>query len=726
MAFGIFSKNRNTKENADSRKVASLFKKIRLNVNQPSGKTINRDFSSEPNFGQANQSYAPFGEVNGGSSVHNSAQNYEDSINLQNSAINPESQYSSAFSDPGFTNISKENLQPPLNPDLKSNPGQANTNGANQKESSYQTPPQDEEVVYAVGPSERELKRNDYYTYKANEAYLNEEGRDSGHLYIAPGEPLTPRKPKAEAKQDEVKTPVQTDLFSNNTMVQGDISVNLAKSAQSRVKTSSAKDNSSQKHEPDPASVQKYATTSHEPADNGNLFSSKTGHGEHQSAANPLYTSSYASSKLSSAQQPPYSSVNNSSSKTQYNQTAFPDNSQSVNSHYANSEQNKAINTSDVSNISSTTAHSGVFANVKDNNLNFSLESSHNSASAYAQQNGVQDSSKSGQNFANTDYSTNTTDSYNGTNSQDQNIKSQSPSPDSYANVQNKTAGAALYSASNGVGVQHKDSKSSLTENNSDSQISASVYVAVFFRQLVASFFNFTNLGALFPKQALSILGPSVPAFMPLPYFVVGFITSTLAILVKTFCSSDLLCAIVVTMFFFTMTGSAAFRGIGHLCTAVSLRKLDTYGKILITIFFISLFAASFEYFSTQMNIDIYFSLGIGVIFMLSSFTATTLNFGSSDDPVSSFGTLGLKGLISGTVTCLAVTFTVLDWQIALTMLGICLLCRVLIGQFMDIKGIKAGTDMVCGLQLITSVLLMLELIFTAGYFVFINPVIVG
>lgn len=34
MAFGIFSKNKNNQQNDDSGKVASLFKKIRLNGNQ--------------------------------------------------------------------------------------------------------------------------------------------------------------------------------------------------------------------------------------------------------------------------------------------------------------------------------------------------------------------------------------------------------------------------------------------------------------------------------------------------------------------------------------------------------------------------------------------------------------------------------------------------------------------------------------------------------------------
>lgn len=712
MAFGIFSKNRNTKENDDSGKVAYLFKRIRLNVNQPSGKTINRDFGSEPNFGQVNENYASFGAHDNRASTQTFAQTQ----NGQNPAFNPDEQYSSAFSDPGFTNIAPENLQSPLNTDNPSDFINSNIQSDTSKSASlhqplHQTPLQDDEPHYAIGPSERELKRNDYYTYKANEAYLNEEGRDSGHLYIAPGEPLTPRKPKAEIKVEETKTPVQTDLFSSNTMVQGDISANLAKSAQNSVNAASVKTNSEKNQTP----AQNYATSAKNWSADNSLFNNKNSNTQQQASVN----SGFTDNKLSSDTHNAYNTSNIRSANTAYNQAQFTDNAQSINSLSKQSDLNTAVNTS---NTAGAKANSGIFANVKDNKLNFSANASLNTASTSAVPSGLQ---KSSQSVLNSDNSVNnhSVNSYSDHSDQDPNILNQSKSQQRYASGLNETA--ATYSAPND-GSQQSYSKPPLTQNKAQREISASVYIAVFFRQLIASFFNFTNLGALFPKLSLSVLGPSVPAFMPLPYFVVGFITSTLGILMKTVCSSDLLCAIVVTMFFFTMTGSAAFKGIGHLCTAVSLRKLDTYGKILITIFFISLFAGSFEYFSTQMNIDIYFSLGIGVIFMLSSFTATTLNFGSSDDPVSSFGALGLKGLISGTVICLAVTFTVLDWQIALTMLGICLLCRVLVGQFMDIKGIKAGTDMVCGLQLITSVLLMLELIFTAGYFTFINSSITG
>ena len=606
MAFGIFSKNKNNQQNDDSGKVASLFKKIRLNVNQTSGKTINRDFNSEPSFGQVNQNFA---------SIDPAQQNANQNVNSQE-------QYASAFSDPGFTNIvPPQNIQPQQEPQSS-----LYDNHQVQGLSQPKTQAQKEETIYAVGPSERELKKHDYYTYKANEAYLNEEGRDSGHLYIAPGEPLRPRKPKHEVKKEEEKTPVQTDLFSNNTMVQGDLSAHMSSDAQENSQsTVSVKDNKTDVNN----SVQSNSPT--EP---------------HITVENNLSAHNLA--------EPAFENTNT--------QNTLADD---------NMNQQAPISNNQTQNIAGNTAQSSIFANVKNTNLNFGSQTAQSQDPVF-----------------------------------NQNVQTQ-------PNIQNQQQ----------VQNQSVPSENQTKVNN---EISAFVYVLVFIRQLVASFFNFTNLGALFPKQSLSILGPSAPAFMPLPYFVIGFVTCMLAMFMQTVCQSGSFCAAVAALFFFALTGSGAFRGIGHLCTAISLRKIDTYGKILITLFVISLFARSIQYYTKYMEIDFYFCLGFAVVFMLSSFTATTLNFGSSDDPVSSFGTLGLKGLIADAVICLAITFVVLDWQIALTMLGICLLSRVLIGQFMLVKGIKASTDMVCALQLITAILLMLEIIFTNGYFTFVNPALLG
>lgn len=364
-------------------------------------------------------------------------------------------------------------------------------------------------------------------------------------------------------------------------------------------------------------------------------------------------------------------SVENNLSSQNFAEPSFENTNTQNNLPDNNLNQQAAFANNQPQNIDSNTAQSSIFANVKNTNLNFDPQ--------------IAQSQESGFN---------------------QNVQTQ-PNMQNQQRVQNQSVPAD-------------------NQTKVNNEISAFVYVLVFIRQLVASFFNFTNLGALFPKQSLSILGPSAPAFMPLPYFVIGFVTCLLAMFMQSVCRSGSFCAAVAALFFFALTGSGAFRGIGHLCTAISLRKLDTYGKILVTLFVISLFARSIQYYTKYMEIDFYFCLGFAVVFMISSFTATTLNFGSSDDPVSSFGTLGLKGLIADAVICLAITFVVLDWQIALTMLGICLLSRVLIGQFMLVKGIKASTDMVCALQLITAILLMLEIIFTNGYFTFVNPVLLG
>lgn len=606
MTFGMFSKNKKNQQNEDSGKVASLFKKIRLNGNQPSGKTINRDFDSEPSFGQVNPNY---------SSIDPTQSN-----NNQN--VNSQEQFASAFSDPGFTNII-----PPQNFESQQQSASdfdlSNTQGLSQPK----TQAREEETIYAVGPSERELKKHDYYTYKANEAYLNEEGRDSGHLYIAPGEPLRPRKPKAEVKQEGEKAPIQTDLFSNNTMVQGEIPAHVATEAKQNSQ------NSAPVKEDNPAV--------------------NTSVKENTVAVQNTVGANIPGSQI--IDKPTFENAT---------QSNLADNQINQQETFANNQQ---------SNVGGSTAQSSIFANVKNTNLNFGTQS---------------------------DQTQNSEHNFNQNAQVQPNVQAQQQVPNEHVASNNQTK-----------------------VNN---EISASVYVLVFLRQLVSSFFNFTNLGALFPKQALSILGPSAPAFMPIPYFVIGFVTCALAMFMQSVCLSHSLCAAVVTMLFFALTGSGAFRGIGLLCTAISLRKIDTYGKILITLIVISLFAKSIQYFSQYMELDIYFCLGFAVIFVLSSFTATSLNFGSSDDPVSSFGTLGLKGLIADAVICLAITFVVLDWQIALTMLGICLLSRVLIGQFMLVKGIKASTDMICALQLITAILLMLEIIFTNGYFTFVNPVLLG
>ena len=110
---------------------------------------------------------------------------------------------------------------------------------------------------------------------------------------------------------------------------------------------------------------------------------------------------------------------------------------------------------------------------------------------------------------------------------------------------------------------------------------------------------------------------------------------------------------------------------------------------------------------------------------MLSALTATTLNFGLSDDPVSTYGVLSLPGLILITIFTLVITFLVLDWTIALSMVGICIFCRVVIGQFMYLKGIKTSINSIAAAQYLTLILLMLDLLLAKSSFGFMSVLMV-
>ncbi|MGN0915268.1 MAG: hypothetical protein ACI4NE_02810 [Succinivibrio sp.] len=254
-------------------------------------------------------------------------------------------------------------------------------------------------------------------------------------------------------------------------------------------------------------------------------------------------------------------------------------------------------------------------------------------------------------------------------------------------------------------------------------KVSLSLHVMLFVRQLFASVFNFTNLGAVFPKQALNVLGPSSPAFMAVPYFIVGFICSSFVVLAEGIVKPTLT-SLLVCLFYILLTGCNCFRGLGNLLTALSMRKIDFYCKACVVLVSIHLFGVIFNIYITDIKMDLSFILCFSVMTMLSAFSAATLNYGDNDDPVSSYGTLSLKGLLVNAVIVLAVIFALIQWQVALSMIGIALLCRVLVGQYMYLKGIRASISNVCGLQYLTLLLLMTDLLLTGINLSFKGPLL--
>lgn len=278
----------------------------------------------------------------------------------------------------------------------------------------------------------------------------------------------------------------------------------------------------------------------------------------------------------------------------------------------------------------------------------------------------------------------------------------------------------------NAVNTQDNRRKDNQGNEVKPQGLSPLLYIWFFIRQFFASFFNYTNLGVIFSRPAMVVLGPSTPGFMPIPFFFVGFICAAVAMGLDDYTKAPLTAALVLVVYLL-LTGCNAFRGVGNLLVAISYRKPDGYSKAVICILMCILFDGCFQYYVSEPSfvLDVNFCIGFGVIAMLSALTATTLNFGLSDDPVSTYGVLSLPGLILITIFTLVITFLVLDWTIALSMVGICIFCRVVIGQFMYLKGIKTSINSIAAAQYLTLILLMLDLLLAKSSFGFMSVLMV-
>lgn len=309
---------------------------------------------------------------------------------------------------------------------------------------------------------------------------------------------------------------------------------------------------------------------------------------------------------------------------------------------------------------------------------------------------------------------------------------------DAKNNPFNESTDSQYYKTESEFGANQVNSLNSVLKNsfeetnahNNDKNLSekkksvgAPLLTVLFFRKLFASLFTYTNLGAVFTRSSMNYFGPSSPSFMIVPYFIAGFICAIGAMFFAKIANPFLSSSVAFTIYVL-ITGCNGFSGIGTLISTISLRKIDFYAKALIVLVVMQIFIACFDRFLEVYKIDTLFALGFAVMTMLAAFTAATLNYGHKDDPVSTYGSLSLRGLVINSVIVLSVTFTVLDWQIALSMIGICLFARVSIGQYMYIKDLNAGIANVCAVKLITLILLMLDLTFASSELPFISALL--
>ncbi len=237
------------------------------------------------------------------------------------------------------------------------------------------------------------------------------------------------------------------------------------------------------------------------------------------------------------------------------------------------------------------------------------------------------------------------------------------------------------------------------------------IYVFLFFRRAFASFFTFTNLGVFFPKTSLQVIGPSSPAFMILPYFVFATLIALLGLFINETVSSQLASRISLLVLFLVF-GAKGLRGISYLTSALAIRKIDMCTKAIVVVIFCTIFVSTFDFYFSGLKVSYHFALAFGVIGMLCGLVGTSMHLGVKDCPISSYGTLSGAGIIAASLFSLILTFLVLDWQIALSMIGICILSRVLLGQFVRLRRLSSSEDLVCGAALITLIMLMLDLCF--------------
>lgn len=630
MGFSLFSKD---KSDNQSKAKASIFGKLRNSVK--SGSTQNRtllhDFdNNEPSFGQSHPS---------------SIENPHDIDNYQADNFNNIS-----------AQIHSENQQ--MTPE----------------KTLSQTTSIENKVVDDV-PAEQESPQNNYYTYHGDESYLDEAGRNEDHLYIGPGEPLTPKKPKplfeklrqqvseAQFEQSKVDNNVSTGdkaYVTQNTIIKTnnydkDISVPVNTLNQTEKELYNSNLNSSQ----------------------SDLNLERK---ENYSEDEPLYITPGAplSEKQNKKKQP----VNDGPI---YITPGF-----------------KGTTSLNNGKVSITPEQGSDFIEKSPIDAPHISKISENLSTSADQDQSIMTNELSSESIK--------TD-----------VIEQKTQPNTEKNITDSTP-ISIDKAAIFNNVKQNDISAYSNDSNvhGEGKISALMNCLLFIRQLFAAFFNYTNLGVIFQNSALTWIGPSKPGFMPIPFFVIGFICSLFSILLNELTKPSL-CAHLVLIVYLIFTGCNGFRGIGKLLSAFSQRKIDGYIQALIVIIFAAIFTTTFQYFVTEMNVDFTFSLGFGVLVMLSALCATSINYGSNDDPVSSYGSLGLTGLISSVIICLGITFTFLDWQIALSMVGIIFFTRLIIGQFMYVKGISASCDIVCSIQLISMILLMLDLLLFGNSVSFTN-----
>ncbi|MBO8416651.1 MAG: hypothetical protein IAB19_09745 [Proteobacteria bacterium] len=247
---------------------------------------------------------------------------------------------------------------------------------------------------------------------------------------------------------------------------------------------------------------------------------------------------------------------------------------------------------------------------------------------------------------------------------------------------------------------------------NNKEVLPAWLTITLYLRQLVAAMFSHTTLSVLMPRTSMRF-GPCYPSSMALPYLLTGIMAGLISALICWYANANQLTGGFCLTVYVLMTGLTSFRGLTDLVGRISKRRPDAvmaaaalFLPCVLIIFMVNVTYVRNEPFEG--------AIFIALSSMVSACFASSLSFDLKQDPVDSFGTMSLKGMIFSAILVAAASFLVLKPTVACSLVGLSLLLRLLIGQYLLKNNIMASRLTICAVQLLLFIAILFDLMFFA------------
>ncbi len=231
----------------------------------------------------------------------------------------------------------------------------------------------------------------------------------------------------------------------------------------------------------------------------------------------------------------------------------------------------------------------------------------------------------------------------------------------------------------------------------------------LFCRQLVAALFSHTTLSVLLPQLSMRF-GPCYPGSMALPYLLTGALSGTLSAVICAYTDMQSISGGFCVTAFILCSGLTSFRGLSELVGLLTRRRPDTMlnaASLMLPILLLNFMINVLYICNEPFEAAIFFALSSTV----AACFASTLCFDLKQDPVDSFGTMSLKGLLVCAILIVALCFIILKPYAACSVLGLGMLLRLLLGHYYVSHNILASRQIVCAVLLIIMLCLIFNLL---------------